>query len=91
MVKRCDTMNKKAFIQILILFLISFVSVAALWHLEVSNNMILWGITKTDGVLKISSKYASLLSLYVLIGALVAYNIFILYLIFNQKNLREGI
>ena len=91
MVKRCDKMNKKVFIQILILFLISFVSVAALWHLEVSNNMILWGITKTDGVFNISSKYASLLSLYVLIGALIAYNIFILYLIFNQKSLREGI
>lgn len=91
MVKRGDTMNKKVFIQIIILSLITFISVVALWHLELANNMISWGITKTDGLFNMSSKYASLISPYVLVGTLIAYNIFILYLIFNQKNLGKGI
>jgi len=83
---RGNRIKKRLFLQISFLVLITMGFLGALWHLQVSSNMIIWGIEQTDGVLHISTKKAELLSLYTLVAIFIVYNIFVVYLILNQTD-----
>ena len=61
------------------------ISIAAIFHIQIMNNMQRWGIEKTEGILNITPKMAELLSVYVLFLCLTVFAIYTIYLILNQR------
>lgn len=69
----------------MVLFTIFLFAIASLWHISVTSNMQIWNIPEVDGVLKISTKRANLISIYSLVISLMLYNIFGIYLILSKR------
>ncbi len=73
----------------MILMALFLAATVSIFHLTGANNMIIWNVPITDGVFNIDPTTARLLSEYTLFGVIIAYNIFVIYLILNQK--RKGV
>lgn len=69
--------------QLAALFLLTIIGVAAIWHMDVNQNLERFRKKQTEGIFKISPEVGFRYSEYVLIAVIFAFDLLFIFLLFH--------